>query len=152
MSVTALPDRLSDPARAFATRRHELLIDGQQPGRSAAIDKDLAHTMARSFRRNHNYIDVGGRLNGCKMNIKTVSEEQSLPRSQVGSNRFPVNGRLSCVGRQKDDDISPDRGFSGRNHTQPLSLGTGARFTCLGECDHNFYTAVAKIQSVCMTL
>jgi acyl-CoA reductase-like NAD-dependent aldehyde dehydrogenase len=29
MSVTALPDQLSDPARAFATRRHELLIDGE---------------------------------------------------------------------------------------------------------------------------
>src|SRR5581483_4384339 len=28
MSTTTLPEQLSDPARAFAGRRHELLIDG----------------------------------------------------------------------------------------------------------------------------
>jgi aldehyde dehydrogenase (NAD+)/phenylacetaldehyde dehydrogenase len=30
MSVTTLPDQLSEPARAFASREHELLIDGEQ--------------------------------------------------------------------------------------------------------------------------
>lgn len=31
MSLTALPDRLSDAARAFAAREHELLIGGEWP-------------------------------------------------------------------------------------------------------------------------
>src|ERR1035437_3056674 len=29
MSVTALPDQLSEPAREFASRQHQLLIDGE---------------------------------------------------------------------------------------------------------------------------
>ena len=30
MSVTALPEQLSEPAREFAARQHQLLIDGEQ--------------------------------------------------------------------------------------------------------------------------
>ena len=41
MSVTALPEQLSDPAREFAGRTHELLIDGERvAGRRRADVRD----------------------------------------------------------------------------------------------------------------
>ena len=48
MSVTALPERLSDAAREFAARRHELLIDGE---RVAAADGRTFETLDPSTGR-----------------------------------------------------------------------------------------------------
>ena len=60
------------------------------------------------------------------MNVKTMGEEQSFFRIEVGCNRVPVERRLGCVGRQEHDDICPGRSFSGRNHAQALGLSPSA--------------------------
>ena len=60
------------------------------------------------------------------MDVETMCEEQSLARIEVRRNRVPIERRLGCVRRQEHDDISPNRGFGGRNHAQALSLSAGA--------------------------
>ena len=75
MSLTALPDRLSDAARAFAAREHELLIGGElapaADGRTVLVARAL--DVCSASRR------------GCSRVLPSPSEKKSVKGSSTSS-------------------------------------------------------------------
>src|ERR1700744_364420 len=61
--------------------------------------------MPRTFRRDHDHVDVLRRNDRLKMNGKTVTEKQCLTISEIRFNLLFVNRRSFQIGRRKENDI-----------------------------------------------
>ncbi len=57
-----------------------VLMDGDEPGDTAALSEDLADAMSGSLGRGHTHVDVCGGNDGLEVNVESMGEEQQLAR------------------------------------------------------------------------
>jgi acyl-CoA reductase-like NAD-dependent aldehyde dehydrogenase len=104
MSVTALPEQLSDAAREFASRRHELLIDGE---RVPAADGRTFETLDPSTGRPITQIAHAG-AEDVDRAVKAARKalEESKWRTAPAAQRATLMNRLADLVEQNADQLA----------------------------------------------
>ena len=99
------------------------MIDRHQRRHAAAAHVFRPNRVARAFRRDHDDVEVGTRLDQIEMNVEAVREGTS-PRllSYCRAGHRLIDIALQFIRRQHHDDIGPGRGFR-RRHAGEAGFG-----------------------------
>ncbi len=105
--------------------------------------------MAGAFRRNHENVQVGTRLDQLEMYGQTVCKRQRRTLFQVVAQISRIQVRLQFIGRQDHGDIRPGRRSGRRHHFKPGVFRLGDARGSFTQPDNDFLHA-GIVQVICM--
>ena len=108
--------------------------------------------MTRSFRRDHDHIEVGARHNLVVMDRETVSEGQSSALLQVRLQLVLVQLALELIRGQNHNQISRSDGAGDIGHFQAMGFGLGNRRGAAAQTNSNVHTGIFQVAGVGVTL
>ena len=130
-----------------------ILRHGDQARHAAAALIFATHGMAWAFRRDHEHVDVGARLDQVEMDVQAMRERQRGAGAHVGSQMLAVQVALAFIGGQHHHHIGPFGG-GGRVHdfnASALGLGNGGRARAQRH-GQLFHAAVLQVQRMGVAL
>ncbi len=134
-------------------RAARVLMDGDQARHAAALHVFAAHGVAGALGRDHDHVDIGGRLDQAEVDVEAVSKGERRAGLHVALDVILPDRRLMFIGREDHDEVGPLRG---RRVGQHLEAG---RFDLLGsrrtfaQGDGDFgHAAVAQVLRMGMAL
>ncbi len=116
-------DRRGVGERYFQRVARRVLCHRHQTWHAATALIFAAHGVSRAFRRDHEHVDVGARIEQVEMHVEPVRESERRAGLHVRPEFFPVKVALPFVGRQHHDDIGPFGALGRVHHAQPRRLG-----------------------------
>ena len=120
-----------------------ILINGHQTGNALAAHILGTNRMSRSFRCNHDDIDVGRRNDLLKVNIKAVSKAQCFALGKMILNVLLVESRLLLIVDKDHDNIGSLHGISRIHNGKSVFLRLNGGFGAFVKADHNIHTGVS---------
>ena len=81
--------------------------------------------MARTFRRDHDHVEIGARANLTEMDVETVGKRECRILLDVRLDLLAVQITLCFVRREDHDDVGRGDGFADRLDRQPGRFGLG---------------------------
>ena len=129
-----------------------VLLDGKKAGCTAAFGENFAHPVAGGFRRDHGYVNGGGRLDGAEANVEAVCKHQRFARFEVWRDGFVVEFLLLGVRNENHDDVGPCGGLRRRLHGEAVFFSFGAGGAGFRQADANIATAVTEVEGMSVSL
>ena len=108
--------------------------------------------MTRAFRRDHEYVHVGRRLNLLEMNIEAVGKSQRAAFLEVRRDLALVNVGLLLVRNQDHRDVRLLDGLGHRQNLQAVGLRRRLGLRALIKADDDVHAAVLQVQRMGMAL
>ena len=106
---------------ALAARLFAFLMHRDQARHAAALDVFAAHGVARALGRDHDHVDVGGRIDQAEMDVEPVGEGQRAARLHLACDLVGVDCGLMLVRGKDHQHIGPFRGLGYRLHREPCA-------------------------------
>ncbi len=127
-------------------------MNGQQAGNSRALRKLMAHEMSRALGRDHEHVDVLGRLDESEVDREAVRQREIFSGAHGGRDFGVVNSRRQFVGSEDHDDVGFFRGLAHGHHAQSGFLRFGDRCAGALQADNHVAARVRQIHGVGMAL
>ena len=109
--------------------------------------------MARAFRRHHENVQIGPRLDKLEMHGKSVGECQRRTLFQVVAQLGQVKIGLQFVGRKDHRYVRPGSCRRRGHHLEAGVFRLGHAGRSFAQPDHNFlYAGIVQIVRMCVTL
>ena len=108
--------------------------------------------MTRAFRRDHEYVHVGRRLNLLEMNVEAVGKSQRAAFLEVRRDLALVNVGLLLVRNQDHRDVRLLDGLGHRQDLQAVGLRRRLGLRALIKADDDVHAAVLQVQRMGMAL
>src|SRR6202050_5194475 len=108
--------------------------------------------MAGTLRRDHENVDVLGRLDETEMDIEAVAKGEILAGLERGRDFFFVNLATQLIGHQDHYDVGLHRSLGGIENLEAVLLGFFHRGASRTQSNPNIHSAIAKIQRVRVAL
>jgi hypothetical protein len=109
--------------------------------------------VAGPFRRHHQHVDIGARLDEVEMHVEPMGEHQGGTVLHVAGEMIAIDVGLDLVGREHHDHIGPFRGLRDLHHGKLLALRLLGRARALPKGDRDvLHARIAKIERMRMAL
>jgi len=108
--------------------------------------------MTGTFGRDHEYVDIGRRLNLSKVNVKPVGKGKGRTGTEVGGDLFAVGRGLLFIRDQHHDNVGPRSCFRNAGDFEAGGFGFGPGFASSIESDSDIDAAFLQIERMRMTL
>ncbi len=96
---------------AVAARLARFLVHRDEAGYAAALDVFAAHRVTRPLGRDHDDVDIGGRVDQPEMDVETVREGERSTRAHPARDFIGVDRCLVFIGREDHQHVGPFGGF-----------------------------------------
>ena len=137
----------------LAPRLLAFLMDGDEARDAAALDVLAAHGVTGTLGRDHDDVDIGGRIDQAEMNVEAVREGERAARLHLACDFVRIDRGLMLVRREDHENIGPFGGFGYGLHGEARAFGLLCRGRAFAQRNDNFAdTAVAQVLRMGMTL
>ncbi len=109
-------DSLGVGEAALFGRPGRVLMHRDQARHAAAFGVGAADEVAGAFGRDHQYVDVGRRLNLAEVDVEAVGEKEGVVGLQVRLDLLAVDFALRLVRQQNHDEVARLRRFRNLHH------------------------------------
>ncbi len=137
--------------RFFGVAR-SILVDSDQVRDTAAFDELGTHGVARSFRRDHDHVEVSTWHNLVVVNRETVGEGQGGAFLDVRLDFVLVQGRLELVRGQDHDQVGSRYGGSNVSHFQAVGFSFGNSSRTFTQTNSNVNAGVFQVARLSVAL
>ena len=129
-----------------------VLVDRHERRHALALDEQLAHTVARRFRRDHPHVDTLGRHDLLEVDVEAVRPDQRLAGRDFRANVVLEDAPLLFIGDEQHDHVGLTRGIGHFGYLQARLLGRIPGLRALVEADHDVEAGVVRVPGVRVAL